>query len=124
MNILDAYSELQNRGFQRLTRWELRDGRVKPLTLDWDDCSGWIYAFVSDRRVRYIGITTTVLRSRLDGYSYQTNDRVCAYIKELLESGAEVEIYGTKRTDESKSELEAEESKLIKIFSTDWNVRE
>ncbi len=124
MSVSDTYSELQKRGFQRLTRWELLNGRVKPHTLDWDNCSGWIYAFVADRRVRYIGIATTVLRSRLDGYSYQTNDRVGACIKELLESGAEVEIFGTKRARESKSELEAEESELIKLFGTDWNVRE
>lgn len=49
---------------------------------------------------------------------------MCACIKELLEGGAEVEIFGTKRAQESKSELEKEESELIKLFGTDWNVRE
>ena len=73
---MEPYKELQNYGFQQLTSWEIRNGKIKPETLDWDKCSGWIYAFVTEGHVRYIGIESTVLRSRLDGYSYQLNDPV------------------------------------------------
>ena len=117
-------SKLQQNGFQFLTNWELRNEKIKPQSVAWDDCAGWIYAFVTDRRVRYVGIATTVLRSRLDGYSYQTNDRVGTLIGALLGNGVKVEIFGTKRTGVSKSELEKEESRLIEALATDWNVRE
>ena len=123
MTTFDTYFELQKRGFQRLTRWVLNDGRIKPESWEWDNCAGWIYAFVVERRVRYIGIATTVLRSRLAGYAYQINDRVGAAIASVIESGTEVEIFGTKRPHASKSELEAEESDLISLLATDWNVR-
>jgi hypothetical protein len=115
---------LQQCGFEFLTCWELRNEKIKPQTVTWDDCSGWIYAFVTEGRVRYFGIATTVLRSRLDGYAYQINDRVGALIGALLNAGGKVEIFGTRRRGISKTELEVEESRLIKMFSADWNVQE
>ena len=74
-------------------------------------------------RVRYIEIASTVLRSRLDSYSYQLNDPVGANIKEVLKNGAEVKIFGVKRPERTKPELEKEESMRIKQFDPDWNVR-
>ena len=74
-------------------------------------------------RVRYIEIASTVLRSRLDSYSYQLNDPVGANIKEVLKNGAEVKIFGVNRPERTKPELEKEESMLIKQFDPDWNVR-
>lgn len=74
-------------------------------------------------RVRYIGIASTVLRSRLDGYSYQLNDPVGADIKEVLKNGAEVKIFGVKRPERTKPELGKEESMLIKQFEPDWKVK-
>lgn len=64
-----------------------------------------------------------VLRSRLDGYSYQVNDRVYAEISRLLEMGNSVAIYGTRRPLVPKDELEIEESRLIELFRPDWNIR-
>src|SRR6266550_7665407 len=123
MDRQDAYEELQKRGFEQLTSWSLVNDRIKPLSCEWDDCSGWIYAFLTNKRVRYFGITTTVLRSRLDGYSYQLNDVVGAHIMEALKTGVKVEILGTRRPRVPKSNLEAEESALINEFNIDWNVR-
>jgi hypothetical protein len=120
---LKTYKELKDYGFQQYTSWEIRNGKIKPETLDWDNCSGWIYAFVTGVRVRYIGIASTVLRSRLDGYSYHLNDPVGANIKKVLKNGAQVKIFGVKRPERTKSELEKEESMLIKQFDPDWNVR-
>jgi len=120
---LNSEKEIQDHGFQKLTSWEIRNGKIKPERLDWDNCSGWIYAFVTGGCVRYIGIASTVLRTRLDGYSYQLNDTVGANIKKVLEDGAEVNIFGVKRPERTKPELEEEESMLIKKFDPDWNVR-
>jgi hypothetical protein len=117
------YVELQQRGFERLTSWSLVSDRVKPLSCEWDNCSGWIYAFMTHERVRYFGIATTVLRSRLDGYSYQLNDVVGSRIMDALKEGLSVEIFGTRRPGIPKPQLEAEESALINEFNTAWNVR-
>lgn len=114
---------LTDYGFGLLTSWQVRNGKTKPDTTEWDVVSGWIYAFVEGRTVRYIGIATTVLRSRLDGDSYQINDRVGAEVLRALKYGKDISIYGVKRRGVSKEALEREESALIARFDTLWNVR-
>ena len=114
---------LEDIGFQKLTIWRLVDDRIKPAGLDWKECSSWIYAFVVENRPRYFGITNTVLRSRLDHYSYQAGDRVRKLILSELASDRSVEIHGLQRVGLSRPELEAEESRLIREFDTGWNVR-
>jgi len=114
---------LLERGFEYITAWKLRGETIKPVSLDWTEASGWIYAFITEGRVRYFGISTTVLRSRLDGYSYQINDRVSALIRGLVSADQYVAIYGLRRPGRTKEELEREESELITEFETDWNVR-
>jgi len=118
-----AAVELSNLGFQQLSVWEIRNGKAKPKTTEWDDVSGWIYAFVAEDEVKYVGIATTILRSRFDGYSYQINDTVGSKILALLRSGVEVQIWGTRRSMASKEQLQPEESRLIAELSPQWNVR-
>lgn len=115
--------DLQEVGFEYLTHWEIRKGRVKAKSTDWDSESSWLYAFLSEGDVKYIGIATSVLRTRFDGYSYQINDTVGKEILGLLELGREIRIYGAKRPDSSKQDLEIEESELIRRFDPAWNVR-
>ena len=110
-------------GFEYLTYWTLRGSRAKPATTTWDTTAGWLYMFVADDKVRYIGITTMVLRSRFDGYSYQANDSVGSRIKHFLEGRAAVQIYGRRHPGVSKADLEILESALIAKFAPDWNVR-
>ena len=114
---------LNQTGFMYLTDWMLKGETIKPDTVSWDTTAGWIYAFVVDTQVCYIGITTGVLRSRLDSYSYQINDRVGACIKAELQSGRIVEIYGMPRKLVPQADLEREESQLISVHSPIWNVR-
>lgn len=76
-------------------------------------------AIVVDGKVQYIGITTSVLRSRLDGYSYQSNDRVADEIMRLLKRNINVEIFGIKKPNSEKQGLEKEESRLIKELDPD-----
>ena len=125
---MNAYSGLKSEaikeiGFRKISEWVLADGHIKPSTLDWEECSSWIYAFVVDGRPRYFGITNTVLRSRLDHYSYQIGDKVRAFIVRELEQGRTVEIHGLQRVGVFRSDLESEESRLIREYGTDWNVR-
>ncbi|MEX2500582.1 MAG: hypothetical protein WD397_17085 [Wenzhouxiangellaceae bacterium] len=120
MNKLDA---LLSDGFSKIANWEFRNGKAKPDNLEWKDCAGSLYAFVTAGRIRYIGIATTVLRSRLDGYSYQINDSVGSHIKKCLESGIEVAILQKPRTGMTKQQLESEESRYIAAYDPDWNVR-
>lgn len=124
MSSSPPYPELASKGFARLTHWEVHKDRIKPNSLKWKDSAGWIYAFVAEGRVRYVGITTMVLRSRLDAYSHHIGDKVREYIRTCLLQGHEVEIFGTRRPAIEKAALESEESKLMKDFRTDWNVRE
>ncbi len=111
-------------GFERITRWVLSVDKIKLESLgDWEESSGWIYAYVVANRVRYVGITTMVLRSRMDAYRDMRNDRVRPLILAALVAGEEVEIYGLRRSGISKADLENEESRLIRKFESDWNVR-
>lgn len=116
-------AQLTRRGFRHLTSWELRNDVIKPSSTAWDKGSGWIYAFATEGRVRYIGIASTVLRTRLDGYSYQLADRVGSLIRQSLKLGSSVSIYGVERPGVSKESLEKEESCLIRELRPDWNVR-
>lgn len=119
----DSIIELQDHGFEHITDWEKRRDRIKPASLEWEEQSGWIYAFATDNRVRYVGITTMVLRSRLDGYSYQIKDRVGNLIAESIGAGATCRIFGLRRGGAGEAELEEEEQELIALLGADWNVR-
>ena len=120
---MKSFAALKSRGFALLTVWELRNTSIKPRCTCWDTTSGWLYAFVTNVRVRYIGMSTTVLRSRLDGYSYQANDRVGRLIRDQLAREVPVEIYGTKRNQLTRKRLEQEERLLINEFRPDWNAQ-
>lgn len=124
MSIPPVYSDLAKHGFEHVTRWVRHNDTIKLESLAWKETAGWIYAFVSEGRVRYVGITTMVLRSRMDSYAHLSNDRVRPLILQCLNKGQEVEIYGLRRQGVSKSDLEMEESQLMKSLRTDWNVRQ
>ena len=114
---------LEKLGFQKVSEWVLSEGRIKPKTLDWEECSSWLYAFVVDGKPRYFGITGMVLRSRLDHYSYQHADRVQRLIMAELNAGRAVEILALRRIGFSEQERAREESRLIDKYGTDWNIR-
>jgi hypothetical protein len=118
-----AGMQLTQAGFEHLTFWRLKGSKCKPESTTWDNSSGWIYSFEAEDRIRYVGIATTVLRSRFDGYSYQLNDTVGMNVKKLLDQDIEVHIYGMRRPGVPKAELEREESRLIVLLNPDWNVR-
>ena len=116
-------AELSILGFERVAKWTLHNETIKLDSLAWKDNAGWIYAFVTSVRIRYIGIATTILRSRMDNYAHLADDRVRPLIKATLASGTEVEIFGVRRRGISKGDLEEEELGLITEFKPDWNVK-
>jgi len=119
----DSLTLLTAYGFEKLTQWVALKQKMKLESLAWPENAGWLYAFVTANRVRYVGITTMVLRSRMDSYRDLRNDRVRALIRSCLERNEIVEIYGLRRPKTSPIDLEQEESMLIRTLETDWNVR-
>ncbi len=115
--------DLANFGFEHITKWVLHNDSIRLGSFDWEESSAWIYAFVSEGRVRYVGIATTVLRSRMDGYRHQINDRVGKLIRAQLDRGFGVDIYGLRKKGTPKDDLESEETQFINAFRTDWNVQ-
>ena len=62
---------LGEENFERLTEWHMREDKLKPVELSWPKTGCNLYSFVvNDETVKYIGLTTMVLISRLDHYSY------------------------------------------------------
>lgn len=121
--------ELLAEGFEPLTYWLLRGDKIKPESIGWDNVSGWIYAFVVEEQVKYIGLTAGVLRTRLDNYSYITDsysggkgqtDRLRGLILDVIKPGGEVTIYGLRHPGDDGIRTKRE-SELIRHFNPPWN---
>ncbi len=100
----------------------MKGGKIKPATLDWEDHSGWLYAFVVQGEVKYIGLAGRVLRSRLDDYTYIKNSQTTRLREAIfaeLKAGRSVQIYGWKEF--KKDALIAEEVRLRATYRPPWN---
>ena len=119
-NKLKQYVE---EGFEPITEWEWRDGKIRLASLDWDEHAGWLYAFVIESEVKYVGLTRRVLRSRMDNYRDLTEEQ-CVRLRGLIttecKSGTTVRIFG-RRMSGDHAELEREEAKLREIPRPVWN---
>jgi hypothetical protein len=104
---------------------------MQVATLQWEECGGWLYAFVVDEAVKYIGLTSGVLRTRLDQYrdgsdSYGHESqcgRIKAEILRVLSAGHAVVIYGCRRPQWTKEALRVDERALIDEYRPTgiWN---
>lgn len=116
-----SVDELTSLGFRPLTEWLMRGQKVKAAN-KWKDASGWLYAFVVNTDVRYIGMTERILVSRIDDYSYikssQTVHKRQLVMSELV-AGNRVWIYGLQVPDAEV--LKIEELRLRKLFNPPWN---
>ena len=113
---------LEDFGFNLIATWLIDGARIKPLSLDWQDQSGWLYAFVVGEEVMYVGQTGRVLRSRLDDYSYITEEqltRIRSNLHHQIEAGKIVEILGWKCGE--KTQRDEEEETLICEVDPPWN---
>jgi hypothetical protein len=115
-------AELPEFGFRQLGQWEMLRGKIKASFTDGAQGAGWIYAFATGDRVRYFGISGRVIRSRFDDYRNQINDTVALRIQKVLMDGGTVSIFGVCNRDHEIPDLKAQESRLIALFATDWNV--
>lgn len=92
-------------GFDLISQWRRSEKGIQVAHLDWVDCAGWLYAFVSDGTVKYVGLTGGVLRTRLDqyrdgadAYGHETQcGRIKARILHELQGGHSVLIYGLRK---------------------------
>ena len=85
-------------GFHAAGHWHLVDGELSLELLRHGSQRNILYAFVSDGDVKYVGKTVRPLAKRLYGYknpgaTQSTNIKNNARIKELLSSGAAVDIF-------------------------------
>ena len=96
--------------------------QIKPSSTAWDNHGGWLYAFVVDGEVKYVGLANRVLRSRLDEYTHMKNSqtvRLRGLIAVELAAGRPVQIYGWKQSN--KAMLFAEEERLRGKYRPPWN---
>lgn len=89
-------------GFEPVTEWIMKGGRIGPPHFKWRDHSGCLYAFVVSGEVKYVGLTSRILRSRMSDYSHinnsQTNGLRDKIVAELA-AGRRVEIFRLKQSD-------------------------
>lgn len=114
-------SELEALGFVPVVRLVVRNGRLKPEHLNWDDRSGWLYAFVEGNDVKYIGKTINILSMRLDAYSYggDQGKRIRTWALDVLANGGELWLYGLRIQDWEF--MDREEMRLIRHCRPPWN---
>lgn len=72
---MTVLEELIRIGFEPITEWVMKGDKIALRTLDWKQNGGWLYAFVVNDEVRYIGLTNRVLRSRMDDYRDQKSSQ-------------------------------------------------
>jgi hypothetical protein len=125
-------NKLQTIGFQKVGNWTLKDN-----TLDYSiDISNkninFLYAFVVNDEIKYIGKSTQTIYKRFQGYkkpgsSQKTNIKNNANLKEVLMQSQAVDIYifidtGLLRYGEFHINLAAGlEDDLIKQIKPEWN---
>ena len=100
----------------------MKGEKIGPRSFDWKDHSGWLYAFVVDGEVKYIGLTDRVLRSRMSDYSHIKNTqtiRLRELIVDELRAGRIVQVFGLREPNTVK--LVAEESRLRAAHRPPWN---
>lgn len=115
--------KLVSEGFNYLTSWRLSEGKIRatgPIRTK----SNLVYAFVVDQEVKYIGLTSRIMSSRLDDYRDQKHEqttRIRELIKGEINARKTVAVYVIHVPDLDR--LEIEEDRLIEAFCPPWNRR-
>ncbi|MCL2846004.1 MAG: hypothetical protein FWE23_11260 [Chitinivibrionia bacterium] len=117
-NSLNSITEL---GFEKVGEWVLKNGKIEAvLNEDKRAQENFIYAFVVNEKVMYIGKTSRTLKARMQNYtncdeSQTANVRICEEVKNILKNSGEVLIYAMPNGDL--------EPKFIKMLSPEWNIQ-
>lgn len=121
-SIQNTLQEIVREGFEPVTQWIWRDGKIRLASLNWRESSGWLYAFVVDDSVKYVGLTSRVLRSRMDDYRDNTEEqttRLRELIRAELLSDRRIEVYG--RHSPETDRRESDEARLRADLNPPWN---
>ena len=100
----------------------IRNEKLRAADLKWQDHGGWLYAFVVNDDVRYIGLASRVLRSRLDDYTHMKHEhssRMRDAIFAEMTAGHSVKKWGLKEPDPTT--LQSKELELRTKYSLPWN---
>lgn len=108
-------------GFSPQAQIVLTGTRFNVVERNWLSRPGWLYAFVSDGEVRYVGRTINPLGARLDSYRHGGDQcaRIRACILADLSAGREMWLYG-RQIDDTDA-IEQEEGRLRREFRPPWN---
>lgn len=136
----DSQGELKEYGFRKVGAWTLQNGQLKP---EYEDDQlvdeRVIYAYVADRKVKYIGICQadeTTLRKRLSKHKWNKKTKKLKsvkYLRDALKEKQRVAIYAwypAKKRIYEKLQIDlikGLESPLICRFKTvknGWNRHE
>ena len=114
---------IKNDGFTYFTDWAFSDGKIRLKSLEGDDESGCLYAFVISDEVMYLGETGRLVRERMDNYrdSEGQNSRIKELITGALSAGEAVQIW--KRVCKDDGLRKEEETRLIDELDRErrWN---
>jgi hypothetical protein len=119
---MSVFDDIVQFGFEAVTQWIIKGEKIGPASFKWLDHSGWLYAFLVEEEVRYIGLTDRVLRSRMGDYSHINNsqtNRLRGLIRGELEAGRVVDVFGWKQRDINI--LKIEEVRLRATYRPPWN---
>ena len=130
---------IEKLGFRYAGKWELdKDEKIKANLIEGKRANKFIYAFVVDEAVKYVGITTSLAqrmsnyRNNLDENQY-VNRRNNENITKILKDGKSVLIYALSENDVEKEAKEIKdlitytaglEDKLIEkmnLTESGWN---
>ncbi len=114
--------QLKVLGFTPVTRWVPKGDRIKLADLNWSEKAGWLYAFAVAQEVKYVGLTSRILRSRMDNYRDQSdsqNERVREAISLALDAGHDVWILGLPVAEPERRA--SEEARLRSELCPPWN---
>lgn len=124
-----SLAELERRGFSHISQWSQFPRNViieLPPIAHKEPVGGWLYAFVVDARVQYVGETGNSLTQRMTGYcsdeTSSTNRGKRLLICQALADGLLVDLFA--RTCPDWLLREKWEKELIRIFDPPWNLEE
>lgn len=126
-------NRLLNIGFVSVGHWTLRDNVIKYNLTSHHTTTNVLYSFISNGDIKYIGKTKVQLSQRMYGYqnpgpTQNTNIRINAKIKNLLDNDQPVDIFiltdnGLLRYGDFRINLAAGlEDTLIYEINPEWNL--
>ena len=128
--------KLKNYGFGQVGEWGLKKGLKSGITFELPNFENEraIYAFVVNRKVKYIGVCQNIktsLKDRMKRYKYWTgdgaNERNARKIRNCLKRGKTVKVFALKPESSLRYHglnvdlIKGLEDDLIHKLSPEWN---